>query len=101
MNAASSVYGNANTPIEDLVPSDDEDIVTLHLSEQFKTMNLARRGTRFFGKSSGVMLIQKAIDLKKEVTGSEESRDHFLRPLEDGRYPVRSHRVRLQRLIHV
>lgn len=91
MNTTSSTYGSANTPIEDLIPSDDEDIITLRLSESLKSMNLGpRRHNRFFGKSSGVMLIQKAIDLKKEVTGFEETRDHFLRPLEDDCYPVRS-----------
>ncbi|KAH0832830.1 hypothetical protein J3R83DRAFT_11755 [Lanmaoa asiatica] len=90
MNATSSAYGSANTPIEDLVPSDDENTVTLRLSESLQTMSLIpRRNNRFFGKSSGVMLIQKAIDLKNEVTGSEEVRERFIRPLDEC-YPVRS-----------
>lgn len=85
----SPAYGNANTPIEELAPSDDEDIVTLHLSENLKSLSLRpHMNKRFFGKSSGVMLIQKAIDLKKEVTGSEESRDSFF-PVQDEHYPVR------------
>lgn len=88
MNTTTSPYGT-NTPIEDLIPSDDEDIITLRLSESLKSMSLApRRHARFFGKSSGVMLIQKAIDLKKEVTGFEETPEHFIRPLEDDSYPV-------------
>lgn len=94
MNTASSTYGRASSPTEDLLPTDDEDIITLHLSESLKSMSLApRRHNRFFGKSSGVMLIRKAIDLKKEFTGSDELQDHFMRPLEDESYPVRGHMI--------
>lgn len=51
-------------------------------------MNLCgRQDLRFFGKSSGVILIQKAIDLKKEVTGYEESEERLFHPVDD--YPVR------------
>lgn len=93
MNATSATYSSANTPLEDLVPSDDEDIVTLRLSERFKSMNISHGQARFFGKSSGVMLIQKAIDLKKEVTGSEglPLPVRLFRPVDDECYPVRSH----------
>ncbi|KAF8838282.1 hypothetical protein BDN67DRAFT_997756 [Paxillus ammoniavirescens] len=63
---------------DDLVPSDDEDIVTVRLSESLKNMNLNPSYTRFFGKSSGIMLIQKAMDFKKEYTGGEDSRSDSL-----------------------
>lgn len=85
-------YGSTNTPIEDLVPTDDEDTITLRLSNSLKSMSLgsARHQNRFFGKSSGVMLIRKAIDLKKEVTGTNDSREHFFNSIEDNSYPVRA-----------
>ncbi|KAF9220414.1 hypothetical protein BS17DRAFT_344209 [Gyrodon lividus] len=63
---------------DDLVPSDDEDIVTVCLSDSLKNINLNPSHTRFFGKSSGIMLIQKAIDLKKEYTGDNETRPEDL-----------------------
>ncbi|KAG9309147.1 hypothetical protein JVU11DRAFT_10857 [Chiua virens] len=86
MNAAG--YGSASAPMDNLVLSDDEDIMTLRLSASFKSMNLVpRRRARFFGKSSGVMLIQKAIDLKKEATGADEGDPIIFRPVDDDCYP--------------
>ena len=92
------MYSHVNTSLEDLAASDDEGIVTLRLSENLKAMHLTdQRVDRFFGKSSGVMLIQKAIDLKKEVTGSEEEfRSHWFRPIDQDSFPVSSHPSRLQ-----
>lgn len=52
-------------------------------------MKLTGWQARFFGKSSGVMLIRKAIDLKKEATGGEAFQTRFLRHVEDECYPVR------------
>ncbi|KIJ08246.1 hypothetical protein PAXINDRAFT_31743, partial [Paxillus involutus ATCC 200175] len=74
---------------DDLVPNDGEDIVTVRLSENLKNMNLNPSRTRFFGKSSGIMLIQKAMDLKKEYTGGEDSRlDSLFDPGSQGeRFP--------------
>ncbi|KAG9308124.1 hypothetical protein JVU11DRAFT_12476 [Chiua virens] len=79
MNAAG--YGSASAPMDNLVLSDDEDIMTLRLSASFKSMNLVpRRRARFFGKSSGVILIQKAIGLKKEATvGTRRENDRGTR----------------------
>ncbi|KAF9236278.1 fungal-specific transcription factor domain-containing protein [Melanogaster broomeanus] len=74
MNAPSASTSAALSSGEDLVPSDDEDIVTTCLSESLSNMKLNPSHTRFFGKSSGVMLIQRAIDLKKEFTGDEDAR---------------------------
>ncbi|KAG8213476.1 hypothetical protein J3R82DRAFT_12013 [Butyriboletus roseoflavus] len=81
VNATSSSYGSTNTPTENLLLTDDEDVITLRLSESLKSMSLGfHPHNRFFGKSSGVMLIRKAIDLKKEFTGSEELRTSFYPP---------------------
>ncbi|KIK82329.1 hypothetical protein PAXRUDRAFT_153943 [Paxillus rubicundulus Ve08.2h10] len=89
MNTQSTSPNSALANGDDLVPSDDEDIVTVSLSENLKNMNLNPSHTRFFGKSSGIMLIQKAIDLKKEYTGGEESRsDSFFKTRSHGeRFP--------------
>ncbi|KAG6370771.1 hypothetical protein JVT61DRAFT_10973 [Boletus reticuloceps] len=86
-NATSATYNSTNTPLEHLAPSDDEEIVTLRLSERLQSMHLNPWQSRFFGKSSGVMLIQKAIDLKKEVTGSEHFQSTFFRQGEEECYP--------------
>ncbi|KAF8834771.1 hypothetical protein BDN67DRAFT_914233 [Paxillus ammoniavirescens] len=91
-HATNTLSTSTNTALandDDLVPSDDEDIVTVSLSENLKNMNLNPSHTRFFGKSSGIMLIQKAIDLKKEYTGGEESRsDSFFKTGSHGeRFP--------------
>ncbi|KAH7913811.1 fungal-specific transcription factor domain-containing protein [Hygrophoropsis aurantiaca] len=82
MNAPStSSATNSSTPTENVVPSDDEEMISLRLTETFQNMNISPLQMRFFGKSSGVMLIQKAIDLKKEYTGDEDiQRQDILRP---------------------
>ncbi|KAH7926384.1 hypothetical protein BV22DRAFT_1063146 [Leucogyrophana mollusca] len=75
MNAPStSAFPASTTPTEDVVPSDDEEMITVRLTESLQNMNLSPMQMRFFGKSSGIMLIQKAIDLKKEYTGDEDIR---------------------------
>ena len=93
MNATSSTYSSANPPPGDLVPSEDEDVVTLKLSESLSTMDLSGWRSRFIGKSSGVTLIKKAIDLKEEVTGSGEhqARIQFHRVQDEPCHPVRSY----------
>ena len=93
LNPTSSTYSSANSPLGDLVPSEDEDVVTLKLSESLKTMDLNGWRSRFIGKSSGVTLVKKAIDLKKEVTGSGEhqARIQFHRVQDEPYYPVRSY----------
>lgn len=62
----------ATTPLEDLVSSDDDDLVSVRLADHMQNMSIDPNLSRFFGKSSGVNLIQKAIDLKKEYTGDED-----------------------------
>ena len=93
MNPSSSTYNSANSTLGDLVPSEDEDVVTLKLSESLKTMDLNGWRSRFIGKSSGATLIKTAIDLKKEVTGSGEhqAQIQFHRVQDEPYYPVRSY----------
>ncbi|KIJ14786.1 hypothetical protein PAXINDRAFT_78504 [Paxillus involutus ATCC 200175] len=78
MNTPSTSTNAALANDDDLVPSDDEDIVTVCLSESLKNMNLNPSHTRFFGKSSGIMFIQRTMDLKKEYTRGEDSRSDSL-----------------------
>ncbi|KAF8839740.1 hypothetical protein BDN67DRAFT_904930 [Paxillus ammoniavirescens] len=78
MNTASTSTNTALASDDDLVPSDDEDIVTVCPSEGLKNIYLNPSHTRFFGKSSGIMFIQKTMDLKKQYTGGENSRSDSL-----------------------
>lgn len=82
----------ATTPLEDLVTSDDDDIVSVRLADHMQNMSINPNLSRFFGKSSGVTLVQKAIDLKKEYTGDEDIIPDFrqqnkYRPEFRGTYP--------------
>lgn len=83
----------ATTPLEDLVTSDDDEIVSVRLADHMQNMSINPNLSRFFGKSSGVNLVQKAIDLKKEYTGDEDIqpdfRHHKGRPEFRGTFPVR------------
>ncbi|EGO24230.1 hypothetical protein SERLADRAFT_437842 [Serpula lacrymans var. lacrymans S7.9] len=74
---STSTVTNAATPAEDLDPSDDEELIQLRLTESIRKMAINPLHYRFFGKSSGFMLIKKAIDLKKEYTGDEDSKEKF------------------------
>lgn len=54
------------------IPSSDErfrDDAHLILADNLKQLALEPKDYRFFGKSSGAMLIQTAIELKNEYTG--------------------------------
>jgi len=84
----------ATAPLEDLISSDDDDMVSIRLANHMQNMSLNPMLSRFIGKSSGIMLVQKAIDLKKEYTGDEEvhRHDNILmpkRPEHHGGFPVR------------
>ncbi|EGN92361.1 hypothetical protein SERLA73DRAFT_99356 [Serpula lacrymans var. lacrymans S7.3] len=76
---STSTVTGAATPAEDLVPSDDEELIQLRLTESIRSMAINPMHYRFFGKSSGIMFIQKAIDLKKEYTGDEDSENFWVR----------------------
>ncbi|EIW84598.1 hypothetical protein CONPUDRAFT_142812 [Coniophora puteana RWD-64-598 SS2] len=68
--------------LEDPVSSDEEvDMLDLKLTESIRKMAIDPTRHRFFGKSSGLKLIQQALDLKKEHTGdrAENMLDVFYR----------------------
>ena len=50
---------------DDLHSSDDE-YATIRMTDELRRLSIDRGNTRFFGKSSGVVLIQTAMDMKKE-----------------------------------
>jgi hypothetical protein len=54
---------------EDLHSSDDE-FATINVTDELRRLSIDRGNTRFFGKSSGVVLIQTAMDMKKEFNNS-------------------------------
>lgn len=56
------------------LPSDSEDLATLTLAENLKRVSLDSE-YRFFGKSSGAMLIQTALDIKKGYTHERDQRN--------------------------
>lgn len=50
----------------------DDDFIQLSLADSLKKLAIDPIHHRFFGKSSGVMLIQTAIDLKNQYTGNDK-----------------------------
>lgn len=67
------------TDSEDLVPSDDE-IGHATLTEGLKRLAVEPLDRRFHGKSSGVMLVQAAMNLKKEFSGADQPKDLIVPP---------------------
>ncbi|KAI0950725.1 hypothetical protein AcW1_007961 [Taiwanofungus camphoratus] len=68
--AASSCAPPVNpTDPEDLDPSDDEVMVHNTLVQNLERMRLNPSHVRFFGKSSSIMFLQTAMDLKREYSG--------------------------------
>lgn len=64
-SAAGSVESRSPNREEDLHSSDDE-FATISVTDELRRLSIDRGNTRFFGKSSGVVLIQTAMDMKKE-----------------------------------
>jgi len=52
-------------------PDDDDDDPTLVLADKLRRIAISPSDFRFFGKSSGAMLIRTAIELKNEYGGKE------------------------------
>lgn len=48
----------------------DNDYSSLQMTEQMKRLKLDQHDIRFFGRSSGAMLVQAAVDLKGQMTSS-------------------------------
>ncbi|EIN10102.1 hypothetical protein PUNSTDRAFT_102126 [Punctularia strigosozonata HHB-11173 SS5] len=70
------------TEDDGLEPSDDE-LVHMTLTQTMKQIRLDPVHPRFFGKSSGIRLLQTALDLKSEYAGErkptvEETKERFL-----------------------
>ena len=64
-SATGSVESHTPNGEEDLHSSDDE-FATISITDELRRLSIDRGNTRFFGKSSGVVLIQTAMDMKKE-----------------------------------
>jgi len=64
-SAAASAEGHTPNGEDDLHSSDDE-FATISITDELRRLSIDRGNTRFFGKSSGVVLIQTAMDMKKE-----------------------------------
>jgi len=56
----------------DLEPSDDEYVNTTKVQSLQETLDDLSISYRFFGKSSGANLVQTALDLKSEYSGTEQ-----------------------------
>lgn len=63
-----SAAGSAesHTPREEDLHSSDDEFATISVTDELRRLSIDRGNTRFFGKSSGVVLIQTAMDMKKE-----------------------------------
>ena len=70
--------------MEDFVTEDDDDSIGATLGQDLLSLSLYPSTNRYFGKSSGPMLVQKAIHLKKEYDGddavSSDRLSHKVRP---------------------
>ncbi|TFK49793.1 hypothetical protein OE88DRAFT_1755750 [Heliocybe sulcata] len=64
-------------PDLDLDPSDDEYLNTT-LTENLRKLTVDPNYHRFFGKSSGIMFIQTAIDLKNEYAGDGDEKQSII-----------------------
>lgn len=76
VGSPNSNMGTMGAPIDadDLDPSDDEITAQHTLAQHLKRIKLNPGHVRFFGKSSSVMFIQTAIDLKHEYAGTDPPR---------------------------
>ena len=67
---AASAISKVNNP-DDPRDDQDDDVVNAVLLDNLKRLEIGKPDSRFFGKSSGVMLVQTAMELKSEYTGSD------------------------------
>jgi hypothetical protein len=66
------VIRQSGSPVPPLNDPHDDDFACLRLEGSMKQLYIDSIQHRFFGKSSGAMLVQAAIDLKHEFTGQSE-----------------------------
>jgi len=99
---ATSIIRGVGTPLvipDELFPTDD-DFAHVTLADNLKRLSLDPHQYRFFGKSSGAMLIQTAIDLKNEyaagsdvdikrpILGAKRPEFWTIRPVRDSLFQV-------------
>lgn len=68
----SGIDGSTTQNDEEFHSSDDE-YATISVTDELRRLSVERGNTRFFGKSSGVVLIQTAMDMKKEFTATSQA----------------------------
>ncbi|KAF5370577.1 hypothetical protein D9758_001905 [Tetrapyrgos nigripes] len=72
---------SADSPSSTAVTHDDEDLAHIALAEHLKLLSLDAVDKRFFGDSSGFMLMKSAHVVKSEFTGVDSFNSrHFKRP---------------------
>lgn len=79
LSNAPSSFPAASPTMEDFVTEDDDSIATT-LGQDLLSLSLYPSTNRYFGKSSGPMLVQKAIHLKKEYDGDDAVSSYKIRP---------------------
>lgn len=57
------------TEHEEDIPASDEEFMHVTLAEGLKHLTVNVNDRRFHGKSSGIMLVQAAMDFKREYSG--------------------------------
>lgn len=62
--------------LDDLQPSDDE-LAHSTLAEGLKRLAVEPMDARFLGKSSGAMLVQAAMNMKRELDGAPEAKSAY------------------------
>ena len=72
--ATGSIDGSAS-PNDDELHSSDDEYATISVTDELRRLSVERGNTRFFGKSSGVVLIQTAMDMKKEFTATNRGEE--------------------------
>jgi len=78
VNVVTNALRNADLPVSS--PSDDDE-PSLILADNLKKLDLDQGEYRFFGKSSGVMLIQTAIELKNEYSHGQMTAEELRGPI--------------------
>lgn len=73
---ATSSFDEAPSPADDGLHSSDDEYATISVTDELRQLSVERGNTRFFGKSSGVVLIQTAMDMKKEFTATNRGDDN-------------------------
>jgi hypothetical protein len=79
-SVTSAIRGVADESTLPTGMTDDEEDTALILADNLKRMEIEPKEYRFFGKSSGAMLVRTALELKNEYTGSEITTPDLSKP---------------------